>query len=473
MRLCKDENDVSTSNEGCRQAPLDDEYSSPDVHGYDDGPRASEGSVEVARADTTDVDRAGGSNDGSDDEASASDDSDIPGDSPPSRAGCLPVNSNSGAESTGHGATYASIEASEASDKLRDGDSVTKDGSEDDRDVVAVAETTTWDVLPTGIAASEVDWGEHDPGPNDVPTEAGTSTADADTEFHDSDVSAIDDPEQLLEATYISVMYAMVAEGSDEGDDTLNDVSEHVANRINLTENTLEYLPTPRLKPTTRIWPYMERARDDRRKKLLEMMIELPVRAIQLANASVSASADETKKDEAQGRVIEASDADINVEEVRARAPDLGLRRCMDLIMKRRYEWIWDSYDRHVSLVQGSVEPSDDTEPATAESSDAEKHAAEVRRAAVRSLDRLPDDVLFEFNTLQKMAVGPYDYRNAPGVCVAMRPQRRKVLETRSQVPVPYYQRQQERRWNKLASLTRIQLMAKSSKNVERTGPEH
>ncbi|EGZ24289.1 hypothetical protein PHYSODRAFT_260223 [Phytophthora sojae] len=146
--------------EGRQQAPLDDEYSSPDVHGYDDDPRVSEGSVDVARADTTDVDRAGGSNDGSDDEASASYDSDVPGDSPPSRVGCLPVNPNSGAESTGQGATYASVEASEASDELSDGDSVTNDGSEDDRDVVAVAETTTWDVLPTGTAVSSLEQGE-------------------------------------------------------------------------------------------------------------------------------------------------------------------------------------------------------------------------------------------------------------------------------------------------------------------------
>ncbi|EGZ14162.1 hypothetical protein PHYSODRAFT_253063 [Phytophthora sojae] len=238
--------DVPPWPEGRQQAPLDDEYSSPDVHSYADDPRFSESSVEVARADTTDVERAGGSNDGSGDEASASDDSDVPGDSPPSRASCLPVNANSGADSTGQGATYASVEASEARDELSDGGSVTNDDSEGDRDVVAVAETTTWDVLPTGTAApslesgetsaavcsSEVDWGEHDPGPNDVPTEAGTSTADADIELHDSDVSAIDDPEQLLEATYISVMHAMVAEGSDEGDDTLNGVSEHVANEI-------------------------------------------------------------------------------------------------------------------------------------------------------------------------------------------------------------------------------------------------
>ncbi|EGZ29927.1 hypothetical protein PHYSODRAFT_323378 [Phytophthora sojae] len=200
-----------------------------------------------------------------------------------------------------------------------------------------------------------------------------------------------EDPERLLEANYTSVVHAMVAEGFPEVDDTANEInlSDYAQdgelakvwkwNGPEMTDLSAdEHRSIVRLGDDLHEWRTQHDgypARDGRRMKLLETMIELPARAIQLAatdegnywnlhitcdvdesrrsGMSECTPADETNKDEAQGRVTEASSADINVEEGRACAPDLDLRRCMDLMMKWRYEWIWDRYARQLRFVQG------------------------------------------------------------------------------------------------------------------------
>ncbi|EGZ29552.1 hypothetical protein PHYSODRAFT_323065 [Phytophthora sojae] len=329
---------------GHLQGRPNDDYSSLGISDHANDPRVSQGSVKVTEPGADDTERDGISNDGSDDEASARTDSDALEGSLLHRAAYASKRIDHNAYSIERGAQEAPAEVSGAGDKRDDGVGDLNDDSREDHDapeVTAAVESaprmagtaTDTQARPepdqTSVAwgNATIDWGEHDPGPNDILTEAGTATTEVSTDGENCvDGPDKEDPERLLEANYTSVVHAMVAEGFPEVDDT--------ANEINLSDYAQESLPTSRLKPTTRIWPYMER--------------------VACRNASVNTPADETNKDEAHGRVTEASSADINVEEGRACAPDLDLRRCMDLMMKWRYEWIWDRYARQLRFVQGS-----------------------------------------------------------------------------------------------------------------------
>ncbi|EGZ16424.1 hypothetical protein PHYSODRAFT_334612 [Phytophthora sojae] len=348
--------------------------------------RLSQGSAKVIEPGADDTERDGITNDGSDDEASARTDSDALEGSSLHRASYTSKRTDHNAYSIEHGAQEAPAEVSGAGAKRDDGVGELNDDSGEDHDapdVTAAAESaprmagtaTDTKARPepdqTSVAwgNATIDWGEHDPGSNDILTEAGTATTEVSTDGENCvDGPDKEDPERLLEANYTSVVHAMVAEGFPEDDDTANEIylSDYAQDgglakvwKWNGPEMTYlsadEHRSIVRLGDDLHEWRTQHDgypARDGRRMKLLETMIELPSRWSGMS-ASINTPADETNKDEAQGRVTEDSSADINVEKGRACAPDLDLRRCMDLMMKLRYEWIWDRYARQLRFVQG------------------------------------------------------------------------------------------------------------------------
>ncbi|EGZ24517.1 hypothetical protein PHYSODRAFT_325627 [Phytophthora sojae] len=217
---------------GHLQGRPNDDYSSLGISDHDNDLRVSQGSVKVTEPGADAKERDGISNDGLDDEAIARTDSDALEWSSLHRAAYASKRTDHNADSIEHGAQKAPAEVSGAGDKRDDGVGELNDDSGEDHDAPDVTAAVEPAPRMAGTATdtqarlepdqtsvawgnATIDWGEHDPGPNDILTEAGTATTEV--------------------------------KGFTEDDDT--------ANEIKLSDYAQESLPTPRLKPTTRIWP--------------------------------------------------------------------------------------------------------------------------------------------------------------------------------------------------------------------------
>ncbi|EGZ26933.1 hypothetical protein PHYSODRAFT_320802 [Phytophthora sojae] len=214
---------------GRQLAPMGGGYSSPHVHGYGDASRVCEGSVGVAQAGAGGGARSSVPNESSDDEPVALDVAEAHGEPPLYQPTCTSARLNDGEDDTDQRAVNVSAEALEAIQRRNQ------------RHQMSYRQEPLHQALVH------------------LKHRLRTHAAEADTDFQDFGDDSIDDPEPLLETTYISVMHAMVAEESIEDDAIASDVSEHTLNEISLIEYAQALLPTPRLMPTTRIWPYMER----------------------------------------------------------------------------------------------------------------------------------------------------------------------------------------------------------------------
>ncbi|EGZ15114.1 hypothetical protein PHYSODRAFT_333386 [Phytophthora sojae] len=161
--------------------------------------RVSQGLVKVTETAADVKERDGISIDGSDDEASAPTDSDALEKSSLYRAAYASKRTDHNADSIEHGAQEAPAEVSGAGDKRDDGVGELNDDSGEDHDApdvtAAVEPAPRMDGTATDTKArpepdqtsvawgnATIDWGEHDPGPNDILTEAGTATTEVSTD---------------------------------------------------------------------------------------------------------------------------------------------------------------------------------------------------------------------------------------------------------------------------------------------------